>query len=621
MPSGFLSAKLVAVIRICSSLRPIGFGMLPKVFRMMFCVGRSHCCLLLIVAVLAIDVSLSVAGDASAALHGLFSDEWQRTLKEGPTNASKLGDRRYNRLWPDVSLKATHQSQQRTREALMRLLAIDRSTLSEQDQLNHQLFERQYTVDVAEQQFLLHLLPVNQRGGIQNESSLADLLQFDTVRDYEDWIARLRAFPMYMAQTMALMKQGMREGMLHPAVVMKRVPAQIRKQLVGRPQDSLYYKPFRAFKVELSESEQSRLRKDAAAAIESCVLPSYRAFLDFFEKEYLPACFDEIGCWQRPNGQAMYAALVNRFTTTELTPQQIHDIGLKEVARIRAEMETIQREVGYTGSFQEFLTHLRTDKQFYYETPEQLLEAYRECCRKIDPNLPKLFLRLPKTGYNIVPIPDQMAPDTTTAYYQPPTADGIRPGGYYVNLYRPDTRPKYEIDALSLHESVPGHHLQIALSMEMTEIPEFRRYSGQTAFVEGWALYTEKLGGELGLYKDPYSRFGQLTYEMWRAVRLVVDTGMHSLKWNRQQAIDFFAANTAKSLLDIENEIDRYIVWPGQALAYKIGELRIRELRSLAEQQLGNRFDIREFHDVILRNGAVPLDVLEEQVRAWIEKR
>lgn len=592
--------------------------MLPKVFRMMFCVGRSHFCLLLIVAVLAIDVSLSVAGDASAALHGLFSDEWQRTLKEAPTNASKLGDRRYNRLWPDVSLKATHQSQQRTREALMRLLAIDRSTLSEQDQLNHQLFERQYTVDVAEQQFLLHLLPVNQRGGIQNESSLADLLQFDTVRDYEDWIARLRAFPMYMAQTMALMKQGMREGMLHPAVVMKRVPAQIRKQLVGRPQDSLYYKPFRAFKVELSESEQSRLRKDAAAAIESCVLPSYRAFLDFFETEYLPACFDEIGCWQRPNGQAMYAALVNRFTTTELTPQQIHDIGLKEVARIRAEMETIQREVGYTGSFQEFLTHLRTDKQFYYETPEQLLEAYRECCRKIDPKLPKLFLRLPKTGYNIVPIPDQMAPDTTTAYYQPPTADGIRPGSYYVNLYRPDTRPKYEIDALSLHESVPGHHLQIALSMEMTEIPEFRRYGGQTAFVEGWALYTEKLGGELGLYKDPYSRFGQLTYEMWRAVRLVVDTGMHSLKWNRQQAIDFFAANTAKSLLDIENEIDRYIVWPGQALAYKIGELRIRELRSLAEQQLGNRFDIREFHDVILRNGAVPLDVLEQQVRAWI---
>jgi len=573
------------------------------------------------VAVLTFDVSPTVAGDPTAALHGLFSDEWQRTLKEGPTNASKLGYRRYNRLWPDVSLKATQQSQQRTREALSRLLAIDRSTLSRRDQLNHRLFERLYTVDVAEQQFPLHLLPVNQRGGIQNASALADLLPFDTLRDYEDWIARLRAFPMYTAQTMALMKQGMRERMLHPAVAMKRVPAQIRKQLVDRPQDSLYYKPFRAFKVELSESERSRLRKAAASAIESCILPSYRAFLEFFENEYLPACFDEVGCWQRPNGQAMYAALAKSFTTTELTPRQIHDIGLKEVARIRTEMESIQQEVGYTGSFQEFLTHLRTDPQFYYETPEQLLEAYRECCRKIDPELPKLFLRLPKTGYNVAPIPEQMAPDTTTAYYQPPTADGTRPGSYYVNLYRPDTRPKYEIDALSLHESVPGHHLQIALSMEMTEIPEFRRYSLQTAFVEGWALYTEKLGGELGLYKDPYSRFGQLTYEMWRAVRLVVDTGMHSLQWNRQQAIDFFAANTAKSLLDIENEIDRYLVWPGQALAYKIGELRIGELRSLAEQQLGHRFDIREFHDVILRNGAVPLDVLEEQVRTWIGQR
>ena len=261
---------------------------------------------------------------------------------------------------------------------------------------------------------------------------------------------------------------------------------------------------------------------------------------------------------------------------------------------------------------------MRTDKQYYCNSAEELLEAYRACCRIIDPELPKLFKTLPKISYTIVPIPDQMAPDTTTAYYQPPTADGSRPGGYYVNLYRIDTRPKYEIDALSLHESVPGHHLQIALSMEMTEVPEFRRYGGQTAFVEGWALYTEKLGDQLGLYKDPYSRFGQLTYEMWRAVRLVVDTGMHHKHWSRQQAIDFFAANTAKSLLDIENEIDRYIAWPGQALAYKIGELKIRELRTRAEGQLGNRFDIRDFHDVILRNGAVPLDVLEEEVTAWL---
>ena len=286
--------------------------------------------------------------------------------------------------------------------------------------------------------------------------------------------------------------------------------------------------------------------------------------------------------------------------------------------RIRAEMESIQREVGFTGSFQEFLTYLRTDKQFYFDSPEELLQAYRECCDRINPNLSKLFLKLPKTGYDIRPIPDLMAPDTTTAYYRPPAADGTRPGSYFVNLYRPDTRPKFEIDALSLHESVPGHHLQIALSMELTDIPEFRRYGGYTAFIEGWALYTEKLGGELGLYRDPYSRFGQLTYEMWRAVRLVVDTGMHSLKWSRQEAIDFFANNTAKSMLDIENEIDRYIAWPGQALAYKIGELRIRELRSRCEKELGSSFDVRKFHDVVLRNGAVPLDILEELVMEWL---
>jgi prolyl oligopeptidase len=282
-------------------------------------------------------------------------------------------------------------------------------------------------------------------------------------------------------------------------------------------------------------------------------------------------------------------------------------------------MEAIQKQVGYEGSFQEFLTFLRTDKQFYFDDPNDLLQAYKECCQRIDPQLPNLFSRLPEIPYEIVPIPAQMAPDTTTAYYQPPAADGSRPGGYYVNLYRPEVRPKYEIEALSLHESVPGHHFQIALAMEIDDIPEFRRYGGYTAFIEGWGLYSEKLGEELGLYKDPYSKFGQLTYEMWRAVRLVVDTGMHTMEWTRQDAIDFFAANTAKTLLDIENEVDRYIAWPGQALAYKIGELKIRELRAKAEQKQGDQFDVRKFHDVVLRNGAVPLDVLEEQVNHWLE--
>ena len=563
-------------------------------------------------------LSESVSADAATRLHQIFDEEWQRTLRENPTQASQLGDRRYNKLWPDISLNAIRASQAKTRNILAAAKALDKSAFSAEDKLNARLFEYQYEADVNEQRFQLHLLPVNQRGGLQDEDSTADVLQFDTIRDYEDWIARLKAFPLYTARTMALMRQGIAEKIVHPKIVMQRVPAQIQKQLVNHPQDSPYYKPFRTFTVELTDSEKARLQKEAKSAIESCILPSCRTFLEFLEKEYLPACFEDVGCWQRPHGQNVYAELARKFTTTNLTPQQIHDIGLAEVQRIRSEMETIQQEVGFEGSFAEFLVHLRTEKKFYYETPEELLQAYKACCDRIDPNLPKLFLNLPKTSYDVRSIPAQMAPDTTTAYYRVPAADGSRPGSYFVNLYRPETRPKFEIDALSLHESVPGHHLQIALSMELSGIPEFRRYGGYTAFVEGWALYTEKLGSELGLYRDPYSRFGQLTFEMWRAVRLVVDTGMHSLKWSRQKAIDFFADNSSKSMLDIENEIDRYISWPGQALAYKIGELKILALRSRSEQELGTNFDVREFHDVILRNGAVPLDVLDEVVCDWI---
>ncbi len=560
----------------------------------------------------------NVSARSAVRLHQIFDEEWQRTLRENPTQASQLGDRRYNKFWPDTSLNAILTSQARTREVLANVRTMDKSAFSKDDKLNARLFEYQYEADVNEQRFQLHLLPVNQRGGLQDEDSTADVLQFDTIRDYEDWIDRLKTFPLYTARTMALMRQGMTEKIVHPKIVMHRIPAQIRKQLVDHPQNSPYYKPFRTFVVEFTDAEKYRLQNEAKSAIESCILPSYRTFLEFLETEYIPACFDDVGCWQRPNGQAIYAELARRFTTTNLTPQQIHDIGLAEVTRIRGEMEAIQKEVGFDGSFAQFLVHLRTEKQFYYESPNELLQAYKDCCDRIDPNLPKLFSKLPKISYDVRSIPDQMAPDTTTAYYRVPAADGSRPGSYFVNLYRPETRPKFEIDALSLHESVPGHHLQIALSMELSDIPEFRRYGGYTAFVEGWALYTEKLGSELGLYRDPYSRFGQLTFEMWRAVRLVVDTGMHSLKWSRQEAIDFFADNSSKSMLDIENEIDRYISWPGQALAYKIGELKIRELRSRSEQELAQNFDVREFHEVVLRNGAVPLDVLDELVSEWI---
>ncbi|HEV7716875.1 MAG TPA: DUF885 domain-containing protein, partial [Steroidobacteraceae bacterium] len=351
------------------------------------------------------------------------------------------------------------------------------------------------------------------------------------------------------------------------------------------------------------------------------VIPAYARFEKFFRERYVPASRSTDGIWDTPDGMAFYEERARFHTTTSLTPEQIHQIGLKEVTRIRAEMDKVIREVGFKGSFTEFLEFLRTDPRFYYKTPDELFRAYAVLAKQIDPELVKLFRRLPRTPYGVRPIPATSAPNTTTAYYQGPALDGSRAGYYYVNLYRPEVRPKYEMEVLTLHEAVPGHHLQISLAQEQADLPAFRRNAEHTAFVEGWALYTESLGDRIGLYKDPYSRFGQLTYDMWRAVRLVVDTGIHAKHWTRQQAIDYFKANAAKTEADIINEVDRYISWPGQALAYKVGQLRILELRSLAERELGPKFDIRDFHDVVLSNGAVPLDVLERQVKDWIARR
>ncbi|WP_240928057.1 DUF885 domain-containing protein [Thalassoroseus pseudoceratinae] len=557
---------------------------------------------------------------ATSKLHALFEETWERTLREFPTFASDLGDLRYNDQWRDVSLESLEEYHKYEVSVLKRLKTIDPNKLSPEDRINYRLFQREYQDSVDAWKYRWHLVPLTQRDGIQDASSTADALRFETVKDYEDWIARMNGMLTYMDQTIVLMQRGIELNIVHARIVMERVPHQIERQIVEDPTKSLFYKPFRKFPKSIPAAEQQRLRTQAQTAIRTAVVPAYEKMLTFFTDEYLPACFDRVGVWQIPLGQEFYAQRARKFTTTELTPQEIHDIGLKEVKRIRAEMETIVKEVGWEGTFAEFLTHLRTDEKFYTNSPNELLEAYQAVCRRIDPELPKLFKKLPRIPYGIEAIPAHIAPDTTTAYYRPPSADGRRPGTYFVNLYKPEVRPTYEMEALSLHESVPGHHLQIALAMERGALPEFRRYGGYTAFVEGWALYGEKLGYELGMYEDPYSRFGQLTYEMWRAIRLVVDTGMHSLKWTRQDAIDLFKENTAKTELDIVNEVDRYIAWPGQALAYKIGEIRISELRKRAEQELGDEFDIREFHDVVLRNGAVTLDVLEQNVEAWLKE-
>jgi uncharacterized protein (DUF885 family) len=377
------------------------------------------------------------------------------------------------------------------------------------------------------------------------------------------------------------------------------------------------YQPFQSFPAAIDETQRNRLSSTGQAAIREAVIPGFQAGLTFLLGEYLPAARHTIAASELPRGSEFYAHRIRAYTSLELTPEEVHQTGLNEVARIRIEMEAVQRQVGFNGTFRHFIEFLRSDPRFYVQTPEQLLEKTALVLKRMDGELPRLFKTLPRLPYGIRPIPDYNAPGNTAAYYFPGPGDGSRAGNYYVNTYDLPSRPLYEIEALSLHEAVPGHHLQIALQQEL-DLPLFRRHNGFTSFVEGWALYAERLGLEVGFYQDPYSNFGRLSYEMWRACRLVVDTGIHALGWSRQQAIDYMLDNTSSTLLNITNEVDRYIAWPGQALAYKIGELKIRALRARAETALGSKFDLRRFHDVLLLQGAVPLDVLESMVDGYI---
>jgi uncharacterized protein (DUF885 family) len=561
------------------------------------------------------------SNDATAQLHELFKTEWDYQLEQDPVHASELGDRRWNDRWPDVILESIRKQHEHEVAVLARLKTIPRDQLSSADQLNYDLFQELYQTDVEGYQYHWYLIPFYQREGIQLSNGLANSLRFETAKDYEDWLARLRAFSTYMDQTMQLCREGMREHMMLPKVILERVAGQIDNQIVQTPTASPYYKPFESFPENISEADRRRLRMEAGLAITKDVIGSFIRFKEFFDKEYLPAAPQEVGIWNLPNGAAMYAYFTRVHTTTNLTPDQIHEIGLREVARIRGEMQKVMEQTGFKGTREEFFKYLRTDPRFHYDKAADLLEAYRATAKRIDPHLVELFRKLPRMPYGVEPIPAVEAPDTTAAYYRPGAADGSRAGDFMVNLYKPEDRPKWEMMALALHESVPGHHLQIALGMEQQDLPNFRRYGYYDAFGEGWGLYAESLGEEMELYNDPYSKFGELTYDMWRAVRLVIDTGIHTGQWSRQKAIDYFMDNCPKDPLDITNEVDRYIAWPGQALAYKIGELKIRELRDRASRELGPKFDLKEFHDVVLRDGAIPLDILERNVNQWIEEK
>ena len=575
----------------------------------------------LLLASLLVLASSAALADASGDFATLLDEHWEWQMSTSPVQASSMGDRRYNDQWPDQSLAAIAKRHTDTQEFLRRVYAIDKKTLSTEDQLNFELFRRQLQESVDDHQFNAHLMPFSHRGGIQNPENTLSRLRLVTVKDYEDWLARVEKLDDVIDQQIKLAEEGRKRGMISPKILLQRIPDQLALQVVEFASESPLFKAFDEMPESFSAADRERLRSAATDALEDKVLPAYRKLDKYFNQEYLPAARDSIGVSALPNGSAWYEHLARSFTTTRMTPDDIHRLGLEEVKRIRDEMKTVIAEVGFEGSFQDFLVFLRTDPQFYYDNPEDLYEGYLATSKRIDPELVNLFGLLPRMPYGVKPIPDSIAPDTTTAYYSQPAADGTRAGIYWVNLYRPEVRPKYEMEVLSVHEAMPGHHLQLALQQELGDMPMFRRFGGFTAYIEGWGLYSERLGYDLGLYKDPYSRFGQLTYDMWRAVRLVVDTGMHYKGWTRQQAIDFFKDNAAKAEHDIVNEIDRYLLMPGQALAYKIGQLKMLALRDRAERQLGENFDIRAFHDELLGAGSLPLDLLEQRMDAWLARQ
>lgn len=555
-------------------------------------------------------------------LRQLFADEWEARLQSSPLFASRLGDRRFDDQLSDVGLQAQRSRLDRAAGFLERLRNIDPALLEAQDRLDHALFARLLEDRLAAGGLQEYLQPITNRSGFHvSFPQLPDRIRLETVEHHQHYISRLLAFRHYAKQHIELLREGLRQRFVLPKVVLAGVEEGLATHIVDDPTQSLLYKPFVKPSPVLSAEEADTLAAQARQAIANSVVPGYREFLEFLKTEYLPGARDTVGASELPNGRAYYEHQIRHFTTLELTAQEIHDLGHREVRRIRAEMEEVVRDVGFQGTFADFLEFLRTDSRFYAPSPEALLEKVSRVLKRMDGELPRLFGKLPRMPYGIREVPAFIAPKTTTAYYERPAGDGTRAGIYFVNTYDLKSRPLYEVEALSLHEAVPGHHLQIALQQELEGVPSFRRHMSFTAFVEGWALYAERLGLEVGFYETPYDNFGRLTFEMWRACRLVVDTGLHAFGWTRKRSIDFLLENTPLSPHNVTTEVDRYISWPGQALAYKMGELKIRELRSLAEEQLGKSFDVRHFHDVVLAQGAVPLGVLESTVRAWIAEQ
>ncbi len=554
-------------------------------------------------------------------LHTLFDVAWENAIEENPPLGTFHGRTGFDHLWVDLSREAIARRQQTPHGALRAIASIDPGELNEVDRVSHALFKQQAEEAIDAQRFPEELLAMTQLGGVQQYA--AQQLAFTpnrTAAHLDNQVQRLRALPAHIDQTITLLMEGLARGVTPPQITLRDVPGQVANQMVDDPLQSPLLRGITSAAVP--DAEMRPRLEEAAKIYREQILPAWRRLHEFLVTRYLPGACTAIAATARPDGELWYAHLVRTQTTTNLTPQRIHEIGLAEVARIRREMERVKAATGFKGSMSDFFTHLRTDPKFFFTDPGELLKAYRDITKRVDPELVRLFGTLPRMPYGVVPVPAYAEKSQTTAYYYPGAQAAARPGYFFVNTFALPMRPSWEMEALALHEAVPGHHLQLALAQEIEALPEFRKNSwAYTGFVEGWGLYAESLGEEIGFYRDPYSKFGQLTYEMWRAVRLVVDTGMHAFGWSREQAIEYFRVNAGKSEHDIVVEVDRYIVWPGQALAYKLGELKIKELRAAAMTELGTRFDVRAFHDEVLRHGAVPLDLLETNVRAWMARQ
>ncbi|WP_460861132.1 DUF885 domain-containing protein [Rheinheimera gaetbuli] len=518
----------------------------------------------------------------------------------------------------DISPQAMQQRQQQRLAWQVRLQQVSVNQLSEQNQINHAILSYRLANEIDEYRFNAHLMPLTSESGFHTSLGfLPQYSRFNTLESYNNYLSKLADMPRFVQQQIDWMTRGLAMGMTQPKAMLQGYEQSISSYIVEQPSQSVFYRPFKQQPAFINDADWQSLTERAQQQIVKAVNPAYQAYYQFFVEKYLPGARDTIAASELPNGAAYYQNRLQHYTTLQMTPQQVHQLGLDEVKRIRAEMQAVIDTLGFSGSFADFVQFLRSDAQFYARTPDELMRYAAYLSKKADAQLPKLFKTLPRTPYGVVPVPAEIAPKYTTGRYSGPSRDD-QAGFYWVNTYRLDRRPLYEMEALTLHEAVPGHHLQVALAREQATLPDYRRSFYTSAFGEGWGLYAEYLGLEMGFYQDPYNNFGRLTYEMWRAARLVVDTGMHSMGWSRQQAIDFLAANTALSMHNVTTEIDRYISWPGQALSYKLGEITIKRLRLEAEQALGERFNIRDFHDVVLGNGSVPLAVLEQQVRNYI---